>query len=109
MQGLLADALSCPITDARQSHKVVDARVGLSDLIGSRAQEDSFATEASKEVFETLPDLVDKEVVILEVSAPTSEVLLEEDAIIVASLSTLVISKAEPSPRLEEVGVLELH
>ena len=53
----------------------MDARVKLSDLIGSGAREDSSVVEASEEVLKMLPEPVDRETEILQMSAPTSDVL----------------------------------
>ena len=61
VKGMLAIAPSCPVMGAGQSHEVVNARVKLSNPIGTRAQEDSSAAEAFEKVLETLPELVGRE------------------------------------------------
>ena len=52
-----------------------------------------------------LPEQVDRSAEIPEVSTPTSNVLPKENAATMVSLSTLIVSMAEPSSRLEEPGV----
>ena len=50
---------------------------------------------------------VDREMEIPEENAPTTDVLPEEDVVTVASPSTLVVSGAEPSLRVEGVRAAE--
>ena len=86
----------------------VDAWVGSSDSVGSGARGALLVTEAPEEGVETLSETVDREREVPEENVLTTDVLLEEDVMIVTSPSIPIISGTGPSPRLEGRKLLKL-
>ena len=78
-----------------------------SDLIGSGALGASSAAEALEEGKKMLFEPVDRKMEVPEENALTTDMLPKEADVTVASSSIHIISRAEPSPRLEGLKAAE--
>ena len=84
-----------------------DVRVGPSELMDSGSQGDSSVAEIIEEGVDALPEMVDREAEMPWEHPLTIEVPSKKEIVTVVPPSTLVETRPQPLPRLEEEGAVE--